>query len=87
MFLFVGNLLSDFWTIGPGVCQKRNGFGLVQCPSSVSYRVLHLEVLDQVEVNKHANGSQRGFHVGQLKVTKAEVQKMQGLSGRHCGDL
>lgn len=45
--------------------------------SSGSYRVLHLEVLDQVEVDEHPDGSQCGFHVGQLKVTKAEVQKMQ----------
>lgn len=44
-----------------------------------SHRVLHLEVLDQVEVDKHANGSQRGFSVRQVKVTEAEVQKTQGL--------
>lgn len=28
-----------------------------------SYRVLHLEVLDQVEVNEHAYGSMCGFSV------------------------
>lgn len=48
-----------------------------KCPSSGSYHVLHLEVLDQVEVNEHADGSQCGFCVGQLKVAKAEVQKSQ----------
>lgn len=54
---------------------------------SGSHHVLHLEVLDQVEVDEHADGGQRGFRVGQLEVAKAEVQKPQGLSGRHRGDL
>lgn len=44
---------------------------------SGSYHVLHLEVLDQVEVNEHADGGQCGFRVGQVKVAKAEVQKPQ----------
>lgn len=52
-----------------------------------SYRVLHLEVLDQVEVNKHADGGQRGFGVGQLEVTEAEVEETQRLGRRHHGYL
>lgn len=52
---------------------KGNPFGLC----SGSYHVLHLEVLDQVEVDEHADGGQRGFRVGQLKVAEAEVQKPQ----------
>lgn len=55
------------------------------CPGS--YHVLHLEVLDQVEVDEHADGGQRGFRVGQLEVAEAEVQKPKGLSGRHRGHL
>lgn len=42
-----------------------------------SYRVLHLEVLDQVEVDEHADGSQRGFGVRQLKVAEGEVEETQ----------
>lgn len=45
--------------------------------SGRSYRVLHLEVLDQVEIDEHADGSQCGFSVRQLEVAEAEVQETQ----------
>lgn len=52
-----------------------------------SYRVLHLEVLDQVEVDEHADGSQRGFGVRQLKVAEGEVEETQRLGRWHRGYL
>lgn len=49
--------------------------------------MLHLEVLNQVEVGEHPDGAQRGFQVRQLEVAEAEVGDTQGLGRGHHGRL